>query len=70
MMVEDEYRAYLLRLWRVEDNGKRWRARLEDIGTGESQGFASLEKLFEFLQNMGDEGDMPRKEGGNETDGL
>jgi len=70
MMVEDEYRAYLLRLWRVEDNGKRWRARLENIGTGESRGFASLEKLFEFLQNMGEEGDMPGKEGGNETDGL
>jgi hypothetical protein len=70
MMAEDEYRAYLLRLWRVEDNGKRWRARLEDIGTGESLGFGSLGQLLAFLQRLGDEGDQPGKEGGEKTDDL
>jgi hypothetical protein len=69
MMVEDEYRAYLLRLWRVEDNGKRWRARLEDIGSGESLGFGSLEKLVEFLHNLGEEGEVQGKEGGEEKGG-
>ena len=51
-MVTDEYRAYLLRLWRVEDDGGNWRARLENVETGEAQGFASLEKLIEFLQGL------------------
>jgi len=69
MMVEDEYRAYLLRLWRVEDNGKRWRARLEDIGSGESLGFGSLEQLLAFLQDLGNEGYRPGKEGGKKTVG-
>jgi len=69
-MAKDEYRAYLLRLWRVEDNGKRWRARLEDIGTGESQGFGSLEQLLAFLHNLGEEGNQPGKEGGKKTDGV
>jgi hypothetical protein len=51
-MVTDEYRAYLLRLWRVEDDGGYWRARLENVDTGEQQGFASIEKLIEFLQTL------------------
>ncbi len=69
-MATDEYRAYLLRLWRVEDNGKRWRARLEDIGSGASLGFGSLEQLLAFLQHLGEEGDKPGKESGKKTDGL
>ena len=55
-MVTDAYRAYLLRLWRVEDGDGRWRARLENVETGETQGFASLEMLIEFLQRLDDEG--------------
>ena len=55
-MVIDAYRAYLLRLWRVEDEGRGWRARLENVETGETQGFASLEMLIEFLQGLDDEG--------------
>ena len=51
-MVTDEYRAYLLRLWCVEDNGKRWRARLENVETKEVQGFASLDGLIEFLHTL------------------
>ena len=55
-MVTDAYRAYLLRLWRVEVGDGRWRARLENVETGETQGFASLEMLIEFLQGLDDEG--------------
>jgi hypothetical protein len=55
-MITDEYRAYLLRLWRIENDGGCWRARLENVETGEAQGFASLEMLIEFLQGLDDEG--------------
>ena len=45
------YLAYLLRLWRVNDDGKPvWRASLENPHTGERHGFASLERLFAFLE--------------------
>ena len=59
MMLSDEYRAYLLRLWRVQTDGQSWRAMLENVETGERQGFASLEKLIEFLQKLGGEGEAP-----------
>ena len=45
------YLAYLLRLWRVNDDGKPvWRASLESPHTGERHGFANLEALFDFLE--------------------
>jgi len=45
------YLAYLLRLWRVNDDGKPvWRASLESPHTGERHGFANLELLFAFLE--------------------
>ena len=50
------YQSYLLRLWQVDHQGVRcqegrtlWRASVESSLTGERQGFASLEELFEFL---------------------
>jgi len=45
------YRSYLLRLWQTS-NGKKqiWRASLESPGSGERQGFADLQDLFDFLQ--------------------
>ena len=46
-----DYRAYLLRLWRVTADGQMtWRASLEYPDTGERVGFASLEALCGFLQ--------------------
>jgi len=51
-MLSDEYRSYLLRLWRVQTDGQSWRAMLENIETGERLGFASLKKLIEFLQKL------------------
>jgi hypothetical protein len=55
-MVSDDYRSYLLQLWRAEDDDGCWRARLEDVATGERQGFASLERLVEFLQSLCQDG--------------
>ena len=45
------YQAYLLRLWQVlgDDGAPAWRASLEDVHTGERQGFGSLEQLLAFL---------------------
>jgi hypothetical protein len=45
------YRAYLLRLWQVEqDDRPTWHASLEDPHTGERWGFADLPRLFEYLE--------------------
>jgi hypothetical protein len=45
------YLAYLLRLWRVNDEeGPVWRASLESPHSGERRGFANLELLFAFLE--------------------
>jgi hypothetical protein len=54
-MVTDDYRAYLLRLWRADNDGRHWRARLENVETGEAQGFGSLAKLIEFLHSLGED---------------
>jgi hypothetical protein len=51
MTEQPGYLAYLLRLWRVNDDGKPvWRASLESPHTGERRGFANLELLFAFLE--------------------
>ncbi|HSM57590.1 MAG TPA: hypothetical protein VK879_15665 [Candidatus Sulfomarinibacteraceae bacterium] len=45
------YHAYLLRVWR--DNGQpTWRASLEDPHTGESFRFASVQRLYDFLNEI------------------
>jgi hypothetical protein len=50
------YLAYLLRLWRVNDDGQPvWRASLESPHTGERHGFANLEMLFAFLEEKTEE---------------
>ena len=47
MNASVNYRAYLLRLWRVA--GAQWRASLEDPRTGERRAFGTLEQLWEYL---------------------
>ena len=48
----ERYRAYLLRMWSVEQTGQMvWRASLEDPQTGELLGFADLALLFAFLRD-------------------
>jgi hypothetical protein len=48
--VQREYHSYLLRLWRVRDDGHHWRASLEDVQTGELCGFENLKVLVMYLQ--------------------
>jgi hypothetical protein len=44
------YLSFLLRLWQTDDQGQPvWRASLESPGTGQRQGFASPQELFDFL---------------------
>jgi hypothetical protein len=67
MMTERPgYLAYLLRLWRVNDEeGPVWRASLESPHTGERHGFANLELLFAFLEEKTAElaqGEVPAKD--------
>lgn len=60
MKTQPDYLSFLLRLWRVSDEGKSqpnakkavWRASLENPHTGERKGFASLEALFDFLREQ------------------
>ena len=50
---ERHYLSYLLRLWQVRSEGELvWRASLESAHTGERQGFANLDDLFDFLQEQ------------------
>lgn len=49
-MAEQSYRVFLLRLWRVEGEGRgAWRASLEDAHSGERRGFGDLPALHGFL---------------------
>jgi hypothetical protein len=59
------YHSYLLRLWSADEQEQVvWRASLENPHTGERLAFASLERLFGFLQDQtmnlsGDETQRP-----------
>jgi hypothetical protein len=47
------YLSYLLRLWQTSDKEQFiWRASLEQPGTQERQGFATLDELFQFLRDQ------------------
>jgi hypothetical protein len=51
MSDEQDYLAYLLRLWRITSDGNAvWRASVESPHTGERHGFADLQTLFAFLE--------------------
>jgi hypothetical protein len=45
-----DYRSYLLRLWRVRDDGERWRVALESVEDGQRRGFEDLEAFFAYLR--------------------
>ena len=62
----EQYYSYLLRLWPIKWNEHWiWRAILENIHTGERTGFASMDALLVFLQEMEKEGEEPART--NET---
>jgi hypothetical protein len=47
----EPYLSYLLRLWLVKNQeGCVWRCSVENVQTGERQGFASMELLYDFLR--------------------
>ena len=57
---QSDYLSYLLRLWRVNEEGNLhrgaeqavWRASLENLHTRQRQGFASLDELCDFLREQ------------------
>lgn len=50
--AQSRYLSYLLRLWQTGDGEELvWRASLQSPGSEERQGFASLEDLFDFLED-------------------
>lgn len=63
-MRREENRSFLLRLWRVRDDGQNWRAMLQDVETGERHGFATLEGLAAFLRAL----DAPETAGEEKRD--
>lgn len=50
MADQPDYKSYLLRLWQTQSSaGPVWRASLEDPHTGVRLGFASIQRLHQFL---------------------
>lgn len=53
MTKPKRYHSYLLRMWQTSDGEScTWRASLEQPGTKERRGFASLDQLFDFLKDQ------------------
>ena len=51
MTKPSHYSSYLLRIWHSpEGDPQGWRVSLQDLGTGERLGFATLESLFAFFE--------------------
>ena len=58
-----EYRAYLVRFWRVRSGGKWvWRTTLESPHTAERQVFADLPELFAYLERQTSDLDLIQQE--------
>ena len=47
-----DYRSFMLRIWIEQTNGEKWRFSLEDTQTGKRKGFATLEKLIVYLEEI------------------
>jgi hypothetical protein len=50
-----DYRSFMLRLWIEKTNGEKWRYSLEDTHTGKRKGFASVDKLIAYLEEITNE---------------
>jgi hypothetical protein len=51
-------------MWQVPANGEHiWRIQLENVKTGEKQGFTSLEELIFYLSQVTAQADNPSGEG-------
>lgn len=47
-----DYLSYLLRLWRINGEGRDWRISIVSPHTGECKNFTSLEALWLFLREQ------------------
>lgn len=47
-----DYHSYLLRIWRVKEDGDAWRASLEEVRSGELRGFSNLAALLSYLEGV------------------
>jgi hypothetical protein len=47
-----QYVSFLLRIWRSDDQKGRWRATVEEPGTGVQHHFANLEALLTFISSQ------------------
>lgn len=50
-VLQVKYQSYLLRMW-WDSPSAGWRVSLEDPVTGQKQGFADLDCVFEFLREQ------------------
>ena len=47
-----DYRSFMLRIWIEQTNGEKWRFSLEDTRTGKRKGFASINQLKAYLDEI------------------
>ena len=52
MKRQNPYHAYLLRCWQESDQAATWRFSLEGVHDHQRHGFADLESLLAFLQQL------------------
>lgn len=45
-------RSFMLRIWIEQTNGEKWRFSLEDTHTGKRKGFASINQLKAYLDEI------------------
>jgi hypothetical protein len=67
-MTPAGYYAYLLRLWRAQEDGKRWRIQPESVESGEKRSFANLEAMTTYLERLGEDQEEPGKEASDTSD--
>ena len=54
-MPTTAYHSYLLRLWRVHNDGDQWRILLESVASGERHAFTTFAALLSYLQALEDD---------------
>jgi hypothetical protein len=60
-METSDYQAYLLCLWRIKSDGRKRRAQLVRVDTGDKVGFPSSGTLIDYLQSL-ERSDSPTQE--------
>ena len=45
------YQSYLLRIWKENHDGE-WRASLQNVASGECRNYASLNELYDYLNQQ------------------